>query len=140
MLIFLNYRTRFVLLMVAVCVPLTVLVLLLAPMPVLGTEEGEAAGVAAAEVLASPYALEAAPVMLHTAVTLRATTQQTSVPTLDTEAIMGSVNEGVSYGFQFATAFTPLITIIIGFAVAGAIIGVLFALGPKIAKMIKNAL
>ena len=63
-----------------------------------------------------------------------------AVPTLDTQEIMDSVNEGVGYGFSFAGAFSPLITIIIGFSVAGAIIGLLFALGPKVAKMIKNAL
>ncbi|MBN1284535.1 MAG: hypothetical protein JXB47_03975 [Anaerolineae bacterium] len=63
-----------------------------------------------------------------------------TVPTLDTGEIMDSVNEGVGYGFQFAGAFSPLITIIIGFSVAGAIIGLLFALGPRVAKMIKNAL
>ena len=68
------------------------------------------------------------------------TSTPVTVPTLDTQEIMDSVNEGVGYGFSFAGAFSPLITIIIGFSVAGAIIGLLFALGPKVAKMIKNAL
>ena len=89
--------------------------------------------------LYSPYELQARPTMLHRGPQLYEL-QQGTVPTLDTEAIMESVNDGVAYGFEFATAFTPLITIIIGFAVAGAIIGVLFALGLKIARMIKKAL
>ena len=71
---------------------------------------------------------------------LTAQTYQTSTtPQLDTETIMEGVNEGVSYGFDFANAFMPLVIILVGFAVAGGVIGLLVKIGPQIGKMIKNA-
>ena len=103
-------------------------------------------GVAAAAPVGGPVAVPAAEAVvagtLGAELTARdyQTATAVAVPTLDTQEIMDSVNEGVGYGFSFAGAFSPLITIIIGFSVAGAIIGLLFALGPKVAKMIKNAL
>lgn len=103
-------------------------------------------GVAAAAPAGGPVAVPAAEAVVAGALGAELTAQDyqtataVAVPTLDTQEIMDSVNEGVGYGFSFAGAFSPLITIIIGFSVAGAIIGLLFALGPKVAKMIKNAL
>lgn len=71
---------------------------------------------------------------------LSAQTYQTSTtPQLDTETIMEGVNEGVSYGFDFANAFMPLVIILVGFAVAGGVIGLLVKIGPQIGRMIKNA-
>lgn len=67
------------------------------------------------------------------------TYQTTTIPELDTEAILDGVNQGVGYGFTFANAFMPLIIILVGFAVAGGVLGLLVKLGPKIASMIKSA-
>ena len=66
------------------------------------------------------------------------TARDMQTATLDSEVLMDGVNQGVEYGFTFANAFIPLI-IMVGFAVAGGVLGLLVKLGPQIAKMIKNA-
>ena len=66
---------------------------------------------------------------------------QSSSPTvgLDTEILMEGINQGVEYGFSFATGFIPLVVVMVGFAVAGGVLGLLFRMGPQIARMIRNA-
>jgi len=58
---------------------------------------------------------------------------------LDTQALMDGVNEGVAYGFTFANVFLPLVVIMVGFAVAGGVLGLLMKIGPQIARMIRSA-
>ena len=70
---------------------------------------------------------------------LSANQYQTMTAELDTQALMDGVNEGVSYGFSFANVFLPLIVIMVGFAVAGGVLGLLMKIGPQIARMIKSA-
>mgnify|MGYP000853422439 CR=1 FL=1 len=106
-----------------------------------------ALGLAAAAALGcDPLCLPAAAPLAETVVLgtlgaeLSAQTYQTSTtPQLDTDSIMEGVNEGVTYGFDFANAFMPLVIILVGFAVAGGVIGLLVKIGPQIGKMIKSA-
>jgi len=92
-------------------------------------------GIAAAPLAGAPIA---GTVVLGTlGAELTARDMQTA--TLDSEVLMDGVNQGVEYGFTFANAFIPLIIIMVGFAVAGGVLGLLVKLGPQIAKMIKNA-